>query len=92
MKDTDFTQCDFINKNMNYTNYLDFCNNCYAIKELYKELDHNGKRFYKWYVYANIYMDILYKDRIWEFLNVDEPMAFIELINMRKAYMMRYKH
>ena len=89
MEDIDFTQCEFIYTNMDYLTYYDFCDNCYAIKELYNELDHNGKRFYKWYVYANIHMDLFYKDRIWNFLNCDDPMTYIDLINMKKAYKVR---
>ena len=84
MQDIDFTQCEFIYKNMNFLNYFDFCDNCYVIKEMYNELDHNGKRFYKWYVYANIHMDIPYKDKIWNFLNIDDPLAFIKLIDAKR--------
>lgn len=90
MTDIDFTDCDFIDKNMNYLNYFDFCDTCYTIKSLYNQLDRNGKRFYKWYVYANIHMDTIYKDKIWNFLNVDLPEAYIELIGMKQMY--RKKH
>ena len=86
MTDIDFLQCDFIDKNMCYVNYFDFCDNCYAIKSLYAELDHNAKRFYKWYVYANIHMLENFKTAIWNLLNVDDPEAYINLISKRHIY------
>ena len=89
MENIDFTQCEFIHENMDYLTYYDFCDNCYAIKELYNELDRSGKRFYKWYVYANIHMDTLYKDIIWDYLNCDDPIAYVVLINMKKKYKVR---
>lgn len=86
MNDIDFTTCEFIQKNMNYINYFDFCDNCYAIKKLYLDLEHNAKRFYKWYVYANIHMDLSYKNAIWDFLNSDEIDYYLELIAKKQFY------
>ena len=86
MNDHDFAQCEFIHLNMNFINYYDFCENCYGIKKLYQSLDKYAKRFYKWYVYANIHMDLFYKDKIWNFLNSDEPTIFLDLLDAKRTY------
>lgn len=86
MKDLDFIDCEFIDQNMCFVNYFDFCRYCYSIKKLYLELDHNGKRFYKWYIYANIHMEECYKNAIWDFLNSDDVQDYMELIEKRQKY------
>ena len=86
MQDIDFTQCEFIKENMNYLTYFYFCNSCHTIKCLYNTLDKNAKRFYKWYVYANIHMDLSFKNIIWDFLNVDDPEAYVTLIEQKRFY------
>lgn len=86
MTDIDFATCDFIDKNMNYINYFDFCSNCYSIKAMYNQLTNLGKRFYKWYVYSNIHMEESYKNAIWNFLNSDEVEYYMELIDKKQKY------
>ena len=86
MKDIDFIDCEFIDHNMCFVNYFDFCRSCYAIKNLYLELDHNGKRFYKWYIYANIHMEECFKNYIWDFLNSDDVESYMTLISKRQQY------
>ena len=86
MTDYDFTQCEFITENMNFLTYFDFCDNCFAIKNMYNNLDKYAKRFYKWYVYANIHMDLQFKDKIWNFLNIDDPQAYVDLIFLKRSY------
>jgi len=66
----DFSDCKFINSEMKFYTYQDFCNNCYAIKRLFdKKLTSNSRIFYKWYVYSNIYTTMNQKNKIWDFLN-----------------------
>ena len=72
-KNVDFSICEFINQNMWFFTFNDFCENRYAIKKLYNELDTNGKRFYMWYVYANVRMQEKTKNLIWDFLNEYDP-------------------
>lgn len=84
MTDEDFKNCEFIYNNMDYINYFDFFENRFAIRELYNNLDKRAKRMYKWYVYANIHMNIDYKNAIWNFLNSYELQYETELL-MRKA-------
>lgn len=86
MTDIDFTDCEFIDHNMCFINYFDFCDNCYAIKNLYLELGNNGKRFYKWYVYSNIHMEEYYKNIIWDFLNSDDVELYVKLISKKQKY------
>lgn len=74
MKDNgfDFTECDFINSEMKFYSYPDFCNNCNAIKRLYENsLSKYGKIFYRWYVFANVNITLQQKHKVWAFLNND---------------------
>lgn len=68
MKDIDFKTCRFIEENMYFLTYNDFCDNRNIIKHLFQQLDKNGRLFYKWYVYANIHMNETYKNYIWDYL------------------------
>ena len=86
MTDKDFEECIFIKKELCFLDYIDFCNNAKAIKELYKKLSYNGKIFYKWYLYANIHMKENFKDLIWEYLNNDEYSVYVEMINNINKY------
>ena len=65
----DFSVCDFIDENMWFFTYYDFCDNRKQIKELFGTLTRQQKRFYQWYVYANIHMNETFKNRIWDYLN-----------------------
>lgn len=69
MKDVDFAECRFIRDELRYLFYKDFCEDCYIIKRQYNKLSNNGKIFYKYFVYANIYTTLMQKNVIWEFLN-----------------------
>ena len=82
---TDFSECSFIENEMKYYTYNDFCENRNAIKNLYKKLSKNGKIFYKYYIYANIHMNLFYKDKIWDFLN-DYDEYGIELMSKLRFY------
>lgn len=84
MTDFDFEFCDFIDLEMSFITYNDFCSKCKTIKELYKPLNKHQKRFYKWYVYANIHMKEMHKNAIWEYLNFDDTIYYLDLI--------KYKH
>lgn len=85
MINEDFCECDFIEKEMKYYTYHDFCENRQVIKRLFKELSYNGKIFYKYYVYANIHMNLTYKNKIWDYLNGYDDNAE-ELKRMQKFY------
>lgn len=80
-----FKECRFITNEMQFINYIDFCENRKAIKKLYKSLSDNGKIFYQWYVYANIWMSEFYKNKIWDYLNDDDPHGF-ELLHQLPKY------
>ena len=84
MTDFDFQFCDFIEVEMSFITFDDFINKCTDIKQLYKQLNKYQKRFYKWYVYANIHMKDHLKNIIWEYLNIDDINYYIELL--------KYKH
>ena len=80
----DFSDCRFIEDNMKFISYYDFCDNCVYIKRLFNKLSANGKIFYKWYVYANIHMEVKYKNHVWGYLNNDETMK--ELYYQKQFY------
>ena len=65
----DFSDCAFINEEMKFYTFYDFCDNRIAMKYLFNKLNTNAKLFYMWYVYANIHMDLLFKNAIWDYLN-----------------------
>ena len=68
MKKSEYMECEFIDIEMRFYTYEDFVKNAYAIKRLYKVLNH--KLFYRWYVYSH-QISIRRKNKIWEFLNED---------------------
>ena len=81
MKKTDFSVCSFIRNELNFFTYYDFCKNAKVFKKYYNKFSKDEKIFYKWYVYANIHMDEGHKNYIWDYLNSDDPQAYINLIN-----------
>lgn len=83
MTDYDFKEVEFINKNMRYITYNDFVKNHDKIKKRFKEMTRYGRLFFKWYVYANIHMNEYLKNIIWEYLNSDEPQAYVNLISRK---------
>ncbi len=83
--ETDFSECSFIENEMKYYTYEDFCKYRYAIKRLFNLLSKNGKIFYKYYVYANIHMNTTCKDRIWDFLNGYDETGY-ELMRIARFY------
>ena len=89
MEKVDFINCEFINEEMRYLTYTDFCQHCAIIKFLYNNLDRGGKRFYKWYVYANIHMGEYYKNLIWNYLNNIDPEYYDNLIDAIETYRVR---
>ena len=81
----DLSVCKFIKEEMWYYTYYDFCNSRKLIKSLYKIFSDNEKLLYKWYVYANIHMDMAYKNAIWDYLN-DFDENGTELIRLVRFY------
>lgn len=84
----DFSICDFIEENMWFFTYYDFCDNRKCIKHLFDGLNKQQKIFYKWYVYANIHMNETYKNAIWDYLVGYDENGF-ELLRMRRLYKAR---
>lgn len=80
-KKVDFSVCEFINENMWFFTYNDFCKNRFAIKKLFNELDRNGKIFYMYYVYANVRINEQLKNAIWDYLNEFDEKGF-ELLRL----------
>lgn len=89
MKDIDFTMCPFIRNELCFLTYFDFCKNARILRAYYQILDNNAKRFYKFYVYANIHMNEYFKDRIWEYLNNPDDEYYITLIECMNKYKVR---
>lgn len=85
----DFSECKFIRMEMQYYTYYDFCDNCASIKRLFNLLSENGKIFYMWYVYANIHMDLCYKNAIWDYLNFNDVEYKMRLMDLKRQYKAR---
>ena len=89
----DLTYCEFIDQYLRFVLYDDFCQNCKAIKAYFNKLDNAGKRFYKWYVYANVFIDEQRKNLIWQFLNCDDVNVYEQLLrryHRKKQYLLSY--
>lgn len=86
MKDNiDFSICDFIEERMWFFTYYDFCDNRKQIKQDFDALTLNQKRFYRWYVYANVRMSESFKNKIWDYLNGYDKSGS-ELIRAKQFY------
>ncbi len=86
MIEADFTFCKFIKENLCFLNLPDFYRNRRIIKFFYEGLDNDAKLFYKWYIYANIFMSEKEKDTIWDYLNNLEVEYELILIDAAKKY------
>ena len=89
MTDIDFSACPFIEDILCFLTYTDFCKNAKILKLYYDALEKDAKRFYKWYVYANIHMEEHFKNLIWEYLNNDDPECYANLIDNIRKYKVR---
>jgi len=76
--------CDFIDARLQFINYNDFIERMGLIKKIYKRLTPKGIQFYKWYIYANVHMNRIYKDIIWDYLNGDKDDEYV--LKMQKRY------
>lgn len=90
MEDNNFFICEFIEDYMWFNTYFDFCDKRFEIKENYKLLNKREKRFYRWYVYSNVFMQEVYKNAIWEFLNDYDPYG-VELMRLKRNLKKHYK-
>lgn len=86
MKDIDFTECRVINSALCFLTYDEFCKYRNIIKRGFNDLSKDGKLFYKYYVYANIHIKNMFKDKIWNYLNCDEPEVEFELLRALQFY------
>ena len=84
VENEDFSECAFIEQAMKFYTYDDFCKNRHAIKRLFKCLSKNGCIFYKYYVYANTHMTIIYKNKVWDYLN--DFISDAELVHLLAMY------
>lgn len=84
MTDFDFRWCEFIDIEMSFITFEDFLNKSKTIKEIYQSLGLQQKRFYKWYVYANIHIKSeQVKNAIWEYLNFNDVNCYLELLKFK---------
>ena len=86
MEEKDFTFCKFIKENLCFFDIVDFNRNRRMIKFVFEGLDNDAKIFYKWYVYANIFMNEKEKDTIWDYLNNDDVHYELILLDTAKKH------
>ena len=84
-EDIDFSFCDFIEEYMWFFTYYDFCDNRHYLKKVFETFTTNERVFYRYYVYANVHMDMQYKNAIWDYLNDYDPYG-AELLRLKKIY------
>ena len=86
MADTDFSECSLIDDILCFLTYDEFCTYRKIIKKMFAQLSKNGKKFYKYYIYANIHMEIRHKDAIWIFLNDETRQSEFHLLKLNASY------
>lgn len=77
LKDKDFIDISFISYELKWVFKEELMKNAELIKKVYEELTYKQKQLYKWYVYANIHTTEYQKNRIWDYLNSDMPLAVL---------------
>lgn len=83
----DLSKCKIIKEPITFYTYNDFIEKRHVIRYCFNRFDDLQKEFYKYYVYANTHCILMYKDRIWDFLNGDCDEN--ELLNIQKFYKAR---
>lgn len=87
MRENDCFNCDFIDEYMCFYNIIDFYEKSNYFKAHYQLMTKNEIHLYRWYVYANVNMDLKTKDLIWEYLNANEIFDEVNLkCRMRILY------
>lgn len=61
-----------IRDNVRFSNFSDFYNKRYLIKNEYENMVFNDKLIYKYYVYSRRYLKERVCDMIWEYLNSND--------------------
>ena len=86
MSDVDFKECKVIKDCLCFLTFDEFCEYRKLIAKSFTELSKDGKLFYKFYVYANIHMELNYKDAIWSYVNFPTAENELNLINLKLSY------
>lgn len=85
----DFSVCPFIEREMWFITFNDFCDRRKGIKRLFEQMTVDAQIFYKWYLYSNIHMTEYFKDLIWTFLNFDDEEYEHNLMSAKRIYKVR---
>lgn len=88
-KEVDYSVCNFIESQMWFITYNDFCDRRKGIKRLFQNMTIDAQIFYKWYVYSNIHMDEYFKNAIWDYLNQNGIEYELELTRLKHLYKVR---
>lgn len=90
MSDVDFKECRLIENCLCYLTFDEFFKYREVIAKAFNELSKDGKLFYKFYVYANIHMELNYKDAIWNYVNLPIVESEMALVNLNLIYRPHY--
>lgn len=90
MSDVDFQECKVINECLCYLTFDEFCKYRKLIAKSFNDLSDNGKLFYKFYIYANIHMELNYKDMIWSYVNSPTVENESDLLKLNLKYKPHY--
>lgn len=86
----DISNWEFLDKDLKYYTFDEFCSKNRLIKYKFEQLTDTQKAIYHLYIYANQHMTQTYKDRIMEYLmeDCDEE----ELYKILQFYKPRYRN
>lgn len=89
MNNIDFSICPYIEQQMWFITYNDFCDRRKGIKRLFEEMNIDQQIFYKWYVYSNVHCAEQFKNAIWDYLNQSDIEYELELTRLKHSYKVR---
>lgn len=61
--------CIFIKKHMQFYSWQDFLKHKDEIIFYYNQLNFCWKELYRWYVFANVNISMIQKEKIWDIIN-----------------------
>lgn len=74
-----------------FIGYMSFYNNMDFIKKIFNSLDRNDRYIYKYYIYAQRYLDEKTCDLIWRYLNSIDELQERQLVEELSRRLSRFR-
>ena len=74
-----------------FIGYMSFYNNMDFIKKIFNSLDRNDRYIYKYYIYAQRYLDEKTCDLIWRYLNSIDELQERQLVEELSHRLSRFR-